>query len=92
MPPLAADTQTGVEGGGQREEFDPVSFFVTVGIAYLDFLEDQEVSLCFFLGLVHLRLIPRCSIYRMHPFADCYLCWFFRRIKLPHKAERVPSC
>lgn len=32
-----------------KELYDPITFFVTVGIAYLGFLEDQEVSnfLCF---------------------------------------------
>lgn len=38
------------QGQGQRvgeiqeEEFDPLTFFISVGIAYLGFLEDQEVS------------------------------------------------
>lgn len=38
MPPSNSS-----ESHQQEDTFDPLTFFVTVGIAYLDFLEDQEV-------------------------------------------------
>ena len=42
------------QGAGelQQEEFDPLTLFVSVGIAYLGFLEDQEVSSLSFTSFV----------------------------------------
>lgn len=51
---MAGDSQ-------QQDVFDPVTFFVSVGIAYLGFLGDQEVSLAIFLpaGLHMLLAVER---------------------------------
>lgn len=49
--------------------YDPIGFFIAVGIAYLGFLEDQEVSLVLLvIGTASAKLGITCG-----PETDCVL-------------------